>query len=208
MSAQSQRVDRAGTPAGPRTVSGKVLAVSFGLGALALVGFLLVFAPLLQDSASRQLGGALDRDVLDRGTLAGTEWLVAAEYTNGRSCVVAELDGEPASQACAGADADLLGDVAVAAVPAGGYVFTGVVDLELPQVAVQLDTGEQLVPRVFRVRGYPASFYYTLVDPGVAVEQVVARDRAERELAVQRCDGPLASVDGIGEGCEVTPASP
>lgn len=191
------------------TVSGKAFGIGFVVVALAVVGFILALSPALQDSARRQLGGELDRDVLELGTRGDREWLVAAEFTDGRTCVLGELDGAAVSEACATPDLDALGEVGVASLGDGSYLVTGITDLELPAVRVDLDSGESLVPRVYRVRGYPVSFYYTIVDDTVAVERVVALDLDERELAVRACDGPLASADGPGTACRTSsPALP
>jgi len=190
-----------------RTVSGRTFAIGFVVVALSVVGFILAFTPALQDAARQQLGGELDRDVLELGARGDTEWQVAAEFTDGRTCVLGEVDGEGVSEACATPDLDALGEVGVASLGDGSYLVTGVTELELPAVRVDLDSGERLAPRVYRVRGYPASFYYTIVDGAIAVERVVALDRDERELAVRACDGPLAGASGIGTGCATLPVA-
>lgn len=192
-----------------KTVSGKAFGIGFVVVALAVVGFILAFTPSLQDSARRQLGGELDRDVLELGTRGETRWVVAAEFTDGRTCVLGEVDGTARSEACVTPDLGLLGDVGVASLGDGSYLVTGITDLELPEVRIDLDSGERLVPRVYRVRGYPASFYYTIIDDTVAVERVVALDLDERELATRTCDGPLASAEGVGTACRTSsPALP
>lgn len=180
-----------------RTVSGKVVGLTFVGLCVALVAFIVFVSPALQRDADALLGA--DRDVLDVGSIGGVEWLVASEFDDGPSCVVTELDGAKVARACAGGP---VGEVAVAALPGdGGYLLTGTTARDVPQVRVELSDGQTPLPRVRLPGGSPVGYYVTIVPSGVAVERIVGLDLDERELAVRSCYGPLATADGASSNC-------
>lgn len=183
----------------PRTVSGTAFAVGFVGAALALVAFIVLAAPRLQDQAAGLLGD--DEQVLQVGRLGGVEWTATAVSGARGTCLVVELDGRRSSETCLDPADGRMGAVAVAAPGSAeaGYLLTGITAADVPQVRVELDSGLPPLPRVYRPRGFPAGFYATTVAPGVAVERVVGLDLDERELATRGCDGgPLATAEGAG----------
>lgn len=181
-------------------MSGKAIAFVFAGLAVAIVATILVLTPRLQRDAAALLGP--EHDVLQVGEIGGAAWTVTASSGDGLTCLETAVDGERAADTClTGAQALDEYTVAAPAGPADRYVFAGIVPADIPQVRVELSTGEDLVPRVYRPGGYRAGFFTTTVAPDVAVERVVGMDLRERELAVRSCDGPLATVGGLGAGC-------
>lgn len=180
----------------PRTRSGTAFALVFVALGVGLVLFILLVAPSLREQVLAS-GGISERDTI----ASGADWEIVATQEEDEACVLVETGGAERSRICTATEPDVLGlPVGTVTDVEPRWFLTGFAARDVPLVRVELSDGQE---RVVRTRGpesgYPASFWATLVEPGVAVERVVAIDNIDTPLGDRTCpDGPLLTEDGPG----------
>lgn len=181
----------------PRTRSGTVVALTFVGLCVALVLFILIVAPSLREQVLAS-GGISERDTI----ASGADWEIVATREDEVACVLVEAGGDERSRVCTEDEPDVLAaPVATAVDVEPRWFLTGFAARDVPLVRVELSDGQE---RVIRTRGaesgYPATFWATLVEPGVDVDRIVAIDNIDTPLGELACpDGPLLTA--AGETC-------
>lgn len=179
-----------------RLESGTAFVLCFAAGAVALVVFIVLAAPGLREQVLAA-GGIDERDVV----ASSGRWAIVATLRDATGCVGVEVDGALADRTCTTEAPAVLGTPhAIVTDAEDRWFVTGFAARDVPLVRVDLSNGAELVVRTRGVEsGYPASYWATLVEPGVAVDRVVAIDTIDTPIGERACpDGPLLTAEGPG----------